>query len=122
MAFISEIKNNKAGLFAIALGICLVILGLFAYSQISVLQRGAQALTTDNLGLLNQIDLLNAEKATLEGQVSLLQGQVDTLNNEKSDLQNEISHLHEVILQNNLVYIQRAFQHLLNQQWQWTIA
>jgi len=85
--------NNKAHMIGIVLGICLVVVSLFAYSQIAALQRSASAAETSNATLLSQIDALQTQITSLQSQISSLQSQLSTANANNAALQDQITSL-----------------------------
>jgi len=139
--------NNKAGIASIGLGICLIIVTLFAYSQISMLQSTANALGEDKTSLQDQIDQLQTEKAALqsqisalntqianlqsevaglEDQVSSLEDQVDALTTEKTNLQSEVSELESKLFETQMTLYEldlyvtaRLYRETTHKSWQW---
>lgn len=93
----SVLTGNKLSTIGIVLAICVVIVSVFAYSQISILQKNASNLETDKNYLQNQVVTLTADKANLENQVTTLENQVDTLSTDKATLENQAANLQNEI-------------------------
>lgn len=98
---------NKTRIITVGLGICIVAIALFAYSQISILQANANALYRDNELLQDQLDefelqneelqlqktALQSQIAELQDQILSLQAEVDALSEEKAALKSQIDEL-----------------------------
>ena len=83
---------NKISIIGIVLCVCVLIVTVFAYAQIPILQRNASDLETSKnylqnqvSALQNQVDTLNAYKASLENQVTVLQNEANELLHELAD-------------------------------------
>ena len=90
-------RNYKIGVVGTVLGICFVIVALFAYSQILTQQTNVRSLETEKNYLQNQVAALSADKTGLENQVATLENQVATLSADKTGLENQINAFHNVM-------------------------
>ena len=94
----SAYTTNRIGVIGIVLGVCVVIVAVFAYGQISILQRSASDLETDKNYLQNQVATLNADKASLENQVATLNADKANLESQVTVLQCEVYGFHYVMI------------------------
>ncbi|MCW3981712.1 MAG: hypothetical protein NWE81_01140 [Candidatus Bathyarchaeota archaeon] len=103
MASVLGTRNSMVSLLVVALGLCVIVVSVFAYTQISALQNSANvlqyangllqnevnALNTENDGLEEQNSLLESQASSLEGQVSSLEGQVEVMGTHFGKLSNQ---------------------------------
>jgi peptidoglycan hydrolase CwlO-like protein len=91
---VAEVKNhmlnNKAGMIGLVLGICLIAVSLFAYSQVSALQTNVNTTQASN-------DNLHAQITDLQQQVTDLQSQLDAKTSDLSNAQSQITSLNTQI-------------------------
>ena len=94
MGPVSKTENNKKTyLIGVMLGICMIILVLVAYGQISVLQKSASDLEANKSSLSDQVTALAAENAALLSQKANLQQQVTSLQTNASSLATQVANL-----------------------------
>ncbi len=86
----NHMLNNKAGIIGIVLGICLIAVSLFAYSQVSALQSNVNTQQTDN-------DNLHSQVTDLQQQVADLQSQLNDKTSDLADAQDQITSLNAEI-------------------------
>jgi septal ring factor EnvC (AmiA/AmiB activator) len=89
----SAYTTNQISLIGIILVVCVVVVSVFAYNQISILGRNVNALETDKNSLENQVAALTADKASLENRVDTLENQVAALTADKASLENQLDEL-----------------------------
>lgn len=87
----SAYTTNKIGVIGIVLGVCVVIVAVFAYGQILILQRNASDLETGKNYLQNQVTTLENQVATLNADKASLENQVATLNADKANLESQVA-------------------------------
>jgi len=94
----NHMLNNKAGIVGIVLGICLIAVSLFAYSQVSALQSNVNSKQADNDNLHSQVTDLQQQVADMQSQLndktsdlSNAQGQITSLNDQIADLHSTIT-------------------------------
>ena len=115
--------KKKSKVISVVLGICLIVMILAAYGQISILQKNTTNLQTNNNSLSNEVAALQAEKTSLlnqtaaleqsknslQQQVAALQGQVVQIKGENANLNSQMAQLRA-----SIAYYQHArVMHLL---------
>jgi len=115
-------NNKKVSLVGVVLGICMIVVILVAYGQISILQKNTSNLQSNNSSLSNQIAALEAEKASLLNQTAALekdkanlQQQVASQENKVSSLAHDVTSLHAqfTALQHQLAQIEGKNPYLI---------
>ena len=93
----NHMLNNKAGIIGIILGICLIAVSLFAYSQVSALQSNVNTQQIDNDNLHSQVTDLQQEVADLQSQLNDKTSELADAQSQATSLNAEIANLHATV-------------------------
>ena len=86
-------NNRKVSLVGVVLGICVIVVILVSYGQISMLQKNTSSLEANNSSLSGQVSALEAEKTSLLNQTAALKQDVTSLKAQVTALQNQVAQI-----------------------------
>ncbi len=90
MASVLGARNSMVSLLVIALGLCIIVVSVFAYTQISALQNSSSILQYANSQLQDEVNALDTENDQLTEQSALLESQVSSLEAQVSSLEAQV--------------------------------
>ncbi len=95
--------SNKISVIGLVLGICLIVVSGYAYSQISTLQRDNESATVSNGQLQTQVNGLNAQLTATQNQLTAIQNELAAAEAQIASLTQESTNMQIMLAQKNAI-------------------